>query len=949
MHAEREELVKRIFPQLRKLCEQRGVTWGEVDLRWGVTDEQKAEGKVLPICLEEIQRCRPYFIGLLGERYGWVPDEIPRDIIQSEPWLAQHRYHSITELEITHGVLNNPEMAKNAYFYFRDTKASKKVEAELAKKSDYQPESEDSRSKLKALKKKIEESGFSVRKDFPDPKTLGELVLKDLTSVIDRLYPTSSQPDPLDREAIDQESFAISRTRVYIERKEYFNLLNKHVEGNSSPMVVLGESGSGKSALLANWALQYRERINQQVASVLQPLILMHFTGASPYSTDWATMLRRIMGEFKRRFDIGDKIPDRPDELRSAFTNWLHMAAAKGKVILILDGLNQLEDRDGALDLIWLPPHIPDNIRLILSTLPGRPLDELRKRCWSVLEVTPLDETERQKLITQYLGLYRKSLNPVQVKRIASATQSSNPLYLRVLLEELRVYGDYDTLNERMSYYLEANTVSGLYSKVLSRYEEDYERDRPGLTRDTMSLLWAARRGLSEVELLGLLGSDSEPLPHAQWSPLYLAAESSLISRSGLIGFGHDYLREAVKARYLRTEEVQKFTHLQLAGYFEIQEFDLRKVDELPWQLMQAKAWKKLYGFLANRIFLCEAWKQSEYEVLKYWAEIERNSTFRMVDAYSVYTDDIKLIPTDNVFTLNYFLCISGLLSSFGYRKEALRIQEELVERDRQMKDKAGLINDISFLAQLVYEGDELDKAWSLLEEAEPLCRELGDLNGLEAILNTKVQILRRRNNLESALIILKEAESICSMEGLNIGLGRVLLNQANILSDKKDFSSALSVLKRAEHVYLCIGNYGGVASCLGNQAQIMHELKDFDSAMSLHIEEEKIFRETGEKKHLCIALVLQAQCAKKKDDIERAMILLKESEQIYRQICDNAGIASTLLEQAVILVQNLGQIDVALPLIKEGNQIASSLKSDDLQTRYRRILDYITITESGS
>ena len=32
MQAERDELVLRIFPRLRKLCEQRGVTWGEVDL-----------------------------------------------------------------------------------------------------------------------------------------------------------------------------------------------------------------------------------------------------------------------------------------------------------------------------------------------------------------------------------------------------------------------------------------------------------------------------------------------------------------------------------------------------------------------------------------------------------------------------------------------------------------------------------------------------------------------------------------------------------------------------------------------------------------------------------------------------------------------------------------------------------------------------------------------------
>lgn len=85
MKEERDELVAKIFPKLRKLCEQRGVVWGEVDLRWGITDEEKAEGQVLPICLEEIRSCRPYFIGMLGERYGWVPFEIPRQLIEREP------------------------------------------------------------------------------------------------------------------------------------------------------------------------------------------------------------------------------------------------------------------------------------------------------------------------------------------------------------------------------------------------------------------------------------------------------------------------------------------------------------------------------------------------------------------------------------------------------------------------------------------------------------------------------------------------------------------------------------------------------------------------------------------------------------------------------------------------------------------------------------------------
>ena len=84
MQGEREELVKRVFPEIRHVCEQRGVVWGEVDLRWGVTDEQKAEDAVLPICLAEIERTRPYFIGMLGDRYGWVPDEIPADLADRE-------------------------------------------------------------------------------------------------------------------------------------------------------------------------------------------------------------------------------------------------------------------------------------------------------------------------------------------------------------------------------------------------------------------------------------------------------------------------------------------------------------------------------------------------------------------------------------------------------------------------------------------------------------------------------------------------------------------------------------------------------------------------------------------------------------------------------------------------------------------------------------------------
>jgi len=44
-----------------------------------------------------------------------------RDMVEErEPWLREHLKHSVTELEILHGVLNNPDMTEHAFFYFRD-------------------------------------------------------------------------------------------------------------------------------------------------------------------------------------------------------------------------------------------------------------------------------------------------------------------------------------------------------------------------------------------------------------------------------------------------------------------------------------------------------------------------------------------------------------------------------------------------------------------------------------------------------------------------------------------------------------------------------------------------------------------------------------------------------------------------------------------------------------
>jgi len=76
MQAERDHLVRFVFPRLREQLLPRRIHLVDVDLpfdtaqdrRWGVTSEQDAS----EVCREIITECRPRFLCMLGGRYGWV-------------------------------------------------------------------------------------------------------------------------------------------------------------------------------------------------------------------------------------------------------------------------------------------------------------------------------------------------------------------------------------------------------------------------------------------------------------------------------------------------------------------------------------------------------------------------------------------------------------------------------------------------------------------------------------------------------------------------------------------------------------------------------------------------------------------------------------------------------------------------------------------------------------
>ncbi len=546
LQEERDHLVKKIFPEVRARCRERGVTFTEVDLRWGVTDADVTSGRVVRTCLEEIDRTRPYFIGIIGDRYGFVPQvsEISSDsdLGRQYPWIrdAVAAGASLTDLEFRHGALNSNasrEDAGRAIFYTRQRLHERDV-------------ADPDRLKLAGLERRVRGRGYGVR-GYQSAEKLGELVRQDLLEILDRDFGQAVPPTPLEAERMRHEAFAESRRHAYLPNPEYVERLNAHAGSEDAPLVIYAPSGTGKSSLVAYWANGYREAHPSEA-------VIEHYIGVGAGATDHLGVMRHIMEEIKFRYGRTEDIPGSPEQLEQQFANWLGFTL-QNPVVIIIDGVNQLSGP--AAKLGWLPKFWPKNVRFIITATSEETRDELSARGWNQMNVRPLEPVEREKIIVGFLREYGKALSHKEIERISGDPKSAHALFLRTLLEELRIFGSHELLPERVTRCLNVANTDELFQGVLERMEQDFGAER---VRDVMSLLWAARSGLSEIEL-----GDVTSFSRLDISMIARSLDYHLLRSDGLLTFFHDFLRRAVEARYVPDEESKRLRHLKLADYFE--------------------------------------------------------------------------------------------------------------------------------------------------------------------------------------------------------------------------------------------------------------------------------------------------------------------------------------------------------------------------------------------
>ncbi|CAM9207909.1 unnamed protein product, partial [Hapterophycus canaliculatus] len=417
------------------------------------------------------------------------------------------------------------------------------------------------------------------------------------------------------------------------------------------PLVLVGEPGIGKNALLSNWVKRRGGTKHRD------EFLFQYFAGASTRAKQLPHMLHKLETALKEFFQLREmEVPSSEERLIWSLNRFLAAAAKKcypARIVIVIDGvfaMKGLEMPAGALH--WLPTELPAGVRFIVSTIattdkggtpkPHRTYLELLRRKCPVLMMEAMNGECQEAIIGAFIHMHPNEieLTKEQIKRIIHLEVQSKPMYLRTLLYALRQGvalesgvsaqkssassvsgGEADASSATdsaltipdspagrvpdrlLDLYLSSEDSISLTSKVLDVYAGYVDEGEMGanIMGAVLSVLYAARNGLMDCEVWGAaeinLGYE---LSEDHKRVLLLVLKDNTMLVQGQRSFSHEEFRGVVYSKYIQSPETMVRLHIQMARYFARLPASDRKVECQPYHLEASGCWNKLKNCLVD-------------------------------------------------------------------------------------------------------------------------------------------------------------------------------------------------------------------------------------------------------------------------------------------------------------------------------------------------------------
>ncbi len=640
MQSERDYIRKFVVPRLNSTLNPIGIMVNVTDLRWGIDNasgsEDVREAKVLHVCMDTIRNTRPYFIAMLGERYGWIPSSRRFDNVKLRMCNVEREIISgldsscsVTELEIEFGAIGRHDLIEHSLFFLRSPESYKGMTIE-----DYkmyvlgENQTEKSRHRLNNLKNRIikvcDEKGQQNRvvfydavwnqetKTFSGLEQFGERLYEMIVADVKADYDVYSQTtSPMDMEL---DAFIHLNATSFVGRDNILNRLERFIDGNvrksrydSLPLngvVLSGVSGAGKSYLFS--ALY--DRLVKRYSAEPHRIVLAHAAGINYKSVTIDAMLDNFRRQLAHRLG-------RPDT--ESLSNLIHEAEDKNyQLIALVDSLDSFtNDHDCFDSLIGVVPivvtSLPDNARRFISEHSG----------FALYSLDDFGVEDAMDLIKHESIVNNKELPKTVVDAILGRTkQDGTPAYGSPLWTNLAVsvLMELDSDDFREIHRINAGNDSQKIETYLNKLVKDFPATPEGLfgyminlscryfneklTKKSLLYIAMAFRGITERQLSIMMGDIWDTL---EFNSLryWLRGFIRYYGSERRLSFTHSMLKSVIiNADENATKEVlNELVEYVFGQYFE----GLIKIDQLIQHVIAYKEYDRFFRFLDREIWQC--------------------------------------------------------------------------------------------------------------------------------------------------------------------------------------------------------------------------------------------------------------------------------------------------------------------------------------------------------
>lgn len=632
MQGERDVVVHSVFPRLREEFGRRLVDVTEVDLRWGIPEEQLDDCGILEICIDEVLHCAPFFVGIVGNRYGTIAsnasvkslpeklrnalgDDIPDEI-------------SITELEMRAGVFVPGNSAFSCFFLKNDVSGVASAPPTVKKL-------------VSTICEKYETRPYSNLADFE--KSLYE----SLKGCIDKVFPARRDPPYGDSHYFEHLKILKTLATRYASDEAFISEVERRLEVQGGVCLV-GEKGIGKSSCLG-W-------IAKRAGIDRDENVFFHFTSAGNGNSRIEDVFHRLRLYLQSLCGFTSGAEDDHDAVVDIVSNALNGR----RVTVFVDAVERLSDPMAIYKLFALR-QMNRNIRVMCSVV-TRPQ---RLRSEWIVRMGALSTDQIRRILSDTLAAYGKRLEGKRSKELQRKKECSNPLFLKAVLLLLVMYARYDSFDAFFKMLLASKNFGQLFSVAIDGIKAYFHNrgiDSCKVDR-AIALMVHSSRGVTESELQSIA-----EMPPVARSVLLLSIDLFTIEDDGLIRFGHDLIVQAACEMLDRTGvNYREWASEAFLRHFATQPGGWRKFSELPFQLSRLGKTKALLDSI------CEP------GCFEYLAEFESNALIGYLSALVDFQNELsqRLLPT--LVGENRVRFVE-MLSQSGCHRAAIPAVEKMIE-----------------------------------------------------------------------------------------------------------------------------------------------------------------------------------------------------------------------------------------------------------------------------